>query len=114
MCVCRASFSLPPPPAPLSSLSLSLFSLALPSLSPPLSLPSSQSPISAGRSQISATKVSTPVDLLCKGAPAEFATYLHYCRSLRFDEKPDYAYCKKLFRDLFVKEGYVLDYVFDW
>ena len=25
-----------------------------------------------------------------QGAPCEFATYLNYCRSLRFEEKPDY------------------------
>ena len=28
-----------------------------------------------------------------------------YVRSLRFDDKPDYAYLRKLFRDLFVREG---------
>ena len=54
------------------------------------------------------------LQMLCKGFPSEFATYLNYCRSLRFDEKPDYAYCRKLFRDLFVREGYIYDYVFDW
>ena len=52
--------------------------------------------------------------MLCKGFPSEFSTYLNYTRSLRFDEKPDYAYCRKLFRDLFVREGYIYDYVFDW
>jgi len=64
--------------------------------------------------KISDKKYSTPIEVLCKGFPSEFSTYLNYCRSLRFDEKPDYAYCRKLFRDLFVREGYIYDYVFDW
>ena len=44
----------------------------------------------------------------------EFATYLNFCRSLRFDDKPDYAYLRQLFRNLFHKLGYTYDYVFDW
>lgn len=44
----------------------------------------------------------------------EFATYLTFCRSLRFDDKPDYAYLRTLFRNLFHREGYTYDYVFDW
>ena len=40
--------------------------------------------------------------------------YLNYIRSLRFDDRPDYSYLRKLFRDLFVREGYAYDYVFDW
>jgi casein kinase I family protein HRR25 len=39
---------------------------------------------------------------------------LNYTRALRFDDKPDYSYLRKLFRDLFVREGYQYDYVFDW
>ena len=31
--------------------------------------------------------------------PAEFATYHNYVRSLRFEEKPDYAYLRQLIRD---------------
>lgn len=34
--------------------------------------------------------MATPIDVLCKGTPCEFDTYLTYCRSLRFEEKPDY------------------------
>ncbi|XP_020583613.1 casein kinase 1-like protein 2 isoform X2 [Phalaenopsis equestris] len=64
--------------------------------------------------KISEKKVSTSVEALCRGYPTEFASYFHYCRSLRFDDKPDYAYLKRLFRDLFIREGFQFDYVFDW
>lgn len=64
--------------------------------------------------RISEKKMATPIEALCKGFPSEFATYLNYSRSLRFEDKPDYGYLKKLFRDLFVREGYQMDYVFDW
>lgn len=47
----------------------------------------------------------TACQALCRGYPTEFASYFHYCRSLRFDDKPDYAYLKRLFRDLFIREG---------
>jgi casein kinase 1 epsilon len=56
----------------------------------------------------------TPVEVLCKSYPSEFISYFHYCRSLRFEDKPDYSYLKRLFRDLFIREGYQFDYVFDW
>jgi len=59
-------------------------------------------------------KMSSPIEQLCRGFPAEFTAYLHYCRALRFDDKPDYAYIRKLFRELFVREGYSYDYQFDW
>ncbi|KAI7743607.1 hypothetical protein M8C21_000806, partial [Ambrosia artemisiifolia] len=52
--------------------------------------------------------------VLCKSYPSEFISYFHYCRSLRFEDKPDYSYLKRLFRDLFIREGYQFDYVFDW
>ncbi|KAI8809545.1 kinase-like domain-containing protein [Cladochytrium replicatum] len=59
-------------------------------------------------------KMTTPTEVLCRGYPNEFALYLNYTRSLRFDDKPDYSYLRKLFRDLFIREGYHYDYVFDW
>ena len=64
--------------------------------------------------RISEKKMSTSVDSLCKGYPPELAVYMNYCRALRFEDKPDYSYLRKLFRDLFTKEGYETDYVFDW
>ncbi|CAM0945190.1 unnamed protein product [Alopecurus aequalis] len=66
--------------------------------------------------KISETKMLTPVEVLCKSYPSEFVSYFHYCRSLRFEDKPDYSYLKKLFRDLFIREvtGYQSDYIFDW
>ncbi|KAM7480580.1 hypothetical protein LguiA_028793 [Lonicera macranthoides] len=64
--------------------------------------------------KISEKKVSTSIEALCRGYPSEFASYFHYCRSLRFDDKPDYAYLKRIFRDLFIHEGFQFDYVFDW
>ncbi|XP_077210572.1 casein kinase 1-like protein 2 isoform X2 [Tasmannia lanceolata] len=64
--------------------------------------------------KISERKVSTSIEALCRGYPTEFPSYFHYCRSLRFDDKPDYAYLKRIFRDLFIREGFQFDYVFDW
>ncbi|AET05228.2 putative protein kinase CK1-CK1 family [Medicago truncatula] len=59
-------------------------------------------------------KVSTPIEVLCKSHPVEFASYFHYCHSLTFDQRPDYGFLKRLFRDLFAREGHEFDFVFDW
>jgi hypothetical protein len=39
---------------------------------------------------------------------------LNYARSLRFDDTPDYTYLRKLLRDLFIREGFEYDCVYDW
>lgn len=64
--------------------------------------------------RISERKMSTTIEGLCRTYPNEFSSYFHYCRSLRFDDKPDYIYLKRIFRDLFIREGFQFDYVFDW
>ena len=64
--------------------------------------------------RISEKKLSTPIELLCKDFPAEFPTYLKYCRQLDFIQRPDYCYLRKLFRTLFHRQGFTYDYVFDW
>jgi len=60
------------------------------------------------------SKRSTSIESLCKGYPAVFAAYFGYCRALRFEDRPDYAYLRRLFKDLFMREGFVRDGLFDW
>jgi casein kinase 1 len=64
--------------------------------------------------KISDKKMSIPISILCKGFPVEFANYLEYCRSLRFDDKPDYSHLRRMFRELYVRKGYRDDGLFDW
>jgi len=64
--------------------------------------------------KIAELKIKTPVEQLCYGLPSQFATYLTYVKGLEFIEDPDYKYLKKLFRTLFVENGYDYDYNYDW
>jgi serine/threonine protein kinase len=64
--------------------------------------------------KIMESKMSTPIETLCKGYPGVFASYLNYCRALRFEDRPDYAYLRRLYKDLFMREGFVNDGIFDW
>lgn len=59
-------------------------------------------------------KLRIPVEQLCYGLPSEFSSYLNYCRSLRFEDRPDYSHLRKMFKELLVKEGLEYDYAFDW
>lgn len=59
-------------------------------------------------------KMVTPSEVLGRGLPIEFVHYLNYTKSLRFEDKPDYMYLRRLFRDLFLRENYRYDYIFDW
>ena len=59
-------------------------------------------------------KLVTSISQLCNGFPSEFVAYFEYCRSLRFEDKPDYMYLRGLFKDLFVREGFSLDHKYDW
>jgi len=63
---------------------------------------------------IAEKKMMTPVEVLCKKYPTEFTTYLIHCRALRFDDKPDYSKLRLLFRNLFFRQGFAVDYRFDW
>ena len=39
---------------------------------------------------------------------------MFYCRALKFEERPDYAFLKKLFHNRLEKEHLEYDFLFDW
>lgn len=51
-------------------------------------------------------KRDTPIDVLCKGCPSEFAEFLAYTKSLKFEAGPNYKYCRGMFQELFFALGY--------
>lgn len=46
--------------------------------------------------------------------PRDLTLYFDHVRSLGLNEKPKYAYLRKIFRDLFVRRGFAYDRVYDW
>ncbi len=59
-------------------------------------------------------KISLSAAELCEGLPSEFVQYIDYVRSLKYEEKPDYAYLRRLFSRLFSARGFKHDHVYDW
>ena len=51
-------------------------------------------------------KLQTSVEMLCTGFPSEFVTFLNYARNLLFEDRPDYNYLRRLFKDLYCRLGY--------
>ncbi|KAH8716783.1 kinase-like domain-containing protein [Phaeosphaeriaceae sp. PMI808] len=49
-----------------------------------------------------------------KDIPTEFENYFTHIRSPRPDKTPNYAYLRRLFRNLFHRSGFEYDYVLDW
>ena len=65
--------------------------------------------------QIKDVKQTMTVSDLCAECPLEFEYYMEYCRSMQFEESPDYLYLKNLFSNLAHREGIDLfDNVYDW
>jgi hypothetical protein len=58
--------------------------------------------------------VQTTIEALTRQLPEEFSLFFNYCRGLKFEEKPDYAYLRKLLKDLMYRNGYEVDYQYDW
>ena len=59
-------------------------------------------------------KQSTHPEVLCKSYPNEFREYFAHCCSLGFDDRPDYRYLRRLFKDLFERSGFEDNCVYDW
>jgi serine/threonine protein kinase len=51
---------------------------------------------------------------LVEKVPIEFRTFLEHCRSLGFDDKPDYTTLRSLFSNLLLQKGFQRDAAFDW
>ena len=47
---------------------------------------------------IQMAKITTPVDIICKDMPAEFEELLVYCRTLEYEQQPDYQYMREALR----------------
>ena len=59
-------------------------------------------------------KISTSEAELCQDLPPEFAQFLVYSKSLKFEENPDYYYLKGLFTNLIRKLRLENNFVYDW
>ena len=60
-------------------------------------------------------KLVTPPEILCKKMPVEFSYYFHYCRNLKFEDRPDYSTLKALFTDLLsTRINLKEEVIFDW
>jgi hypothetical protein len=59
-------------------------------------------------------KKSISIHELCEGLPREFEMYFEHVSFLRFDQNADYIFLRGLFRNLFLRERYEFDGVFDW
>ena len=46
--------------------------------------------------------------------PGEFITFIQYCRSLKYDEEPNYQYLSSLLANLFTMKEYTIDAPFCW
>ncbi|OHT09186.1 hypothetical protein TRFO_22007 [Tritrichomonas foetus] len=64
--------------------------------------------------QVVKLKQNMPIENLCDGIPEEFGIFLQKVRSLQFDEKPNYSEYRNLFKQCFMRLGFVYDYNFDW
>jgi len=64
--------------------------------------------------KIAKCKATTSIDVLCKGLPEEFVQYMQYCKSLKFDETPNYQFLRSMFSTLYAKSGHVCDGMMDW
>merc|ERR1712194_931994 len=65
--------------------------------------------------KIKEKKIETPIEILCAGLPPEINQYMHYTRTIRFPDRPDYDFLRGLFKDRFAQENFSdTEPDFDW
>lgn len=55
------------------------------------------------KQKVAKMKADLPAEDLCKGLPNGILQYIKQTRSLKFDETPNYAYLKRLFKDILLE-----------
>lgn len=68
----------------------------------------------AKKEKIGQIKMMTSVDEVCEGLIPVFGQFLREVRALKFDEEPNYAKYRDMFRNEFIDNQYVFDYDYDW
>lgn len=56
--------------------------------------------------KIKEKKLKTSVKSLCDELPHEFEVLMNYARGLKFEDRPDYSYIKRLLKELYVRMGF--------
>ncbi|KAL7789071.1 casein kinase 1 [Trichoderma ceciliae] len=71
-------------------------------------------PTNIVRERITKLKLALPIELICKDLPSEFGRHLKYVRSLRYNDRPNYAKLRDMYRRLMKRLGHQYDGVYDW
>ena len=58
-------------------------------------------------------KIDTPLEDLCRGQPAEFKEFMEYCRSLKFEQEPNYKTCLGFFEGCMERHSFDVT-IFDY
>ncbi|PYI11458.1 double-time [Aspergillus sclerotiicarbonarius CBS 121057] len=72
------------------------------------------SPDRSRAEKIGEIKETITLDELCEDVPNVFKEYFKHLQKLRYNERPDYAWLRKLFSSEFKRRGYKYDHVYDW
>ena len=64
--------------------------------------------------KIMESKLAHTPDILCANLPDVYVKLLKYARKLEFEDEPDYAKIKLLFKNYIEKKGDIMDMQFDW
>jgi len=62
---------------------------------------------------IGETKMCTNINKICYGLPDCFSTFINYCKTLEFEQKPDYTYINKLFHNQINISNIELRYIWE-
>lgn len=59
-------------------------------------------------------KMETTIEELCSSLPIEFCHFLHYCKELNFEQKPNYSLLISFLTECFKRQGFKEVVKYDW